>query len=482
MDTIVTLLRLFRAFLDWRVILDVILIAAILFFLYRTLLRLGTWKIVTGIFLAMVIFVVANVLDLKGINWIYSNLSQVAAIALIVIFQPELRKIFERAATLGGKKLDKSGPALAALYGDVAFVMAEQRRGGILVFPGRDPIKRWLTGGFDLNADPTTPIILSIFDINSPGHDGAVVIENGKLARYGVRLPISKSGRLSEDFGTRHHAAMGLSEVTDALVIVVSEERGTVKGFLDGRVKKIQDQKQLTQQIIDHWEKTASSAIEFPEYRKRRKLMPEMAISLALALVFYSTVIVGKMEIREKAVTVPVEYVAAPENLALRGDNPTEVRLQLAGPKSELDKINPGNLSVKIDLSQAKAGGQVFVVSKENIALPRGIKLVNANPSSIALSLEEIAEFEVEVQPQLVGTLPQGLELVSVESNPKQLRVLSPPTNASQRITIVTDPIYLENIKKSETLVRKVIAPPNVRPEGKQWPDIEVHITVRPKK
>jgi diadenylate cyclase len=210
--------------------------------------------------------------------------------------------------------------------------------------------------------------------------------------------------------------------------------------------------------------------------------MPEMAISLALALVFYSTVIVGKMEIREKAVTVPVEYVAAPENLALRGDNPTEVRLQLAGPKSELDKINPGNLSVKIDLSQAKAGGQVFVVSKENIALPRGIKLVNANPSSIALSLEEIAEFEVEVQPQLVGTLPQGLELVSVESNPKQLRVLSPPTDASQRITIVTEPIYLENIKKSETLVRKVIAPPNVRPEGKQWPDIEVHITVRPKK
>ena len=98
MDTLVSLLRLFRALLDWRVILDVILISAALFFLYRTLLRLGTWKIVTGIFLAMVIFIAANVLDLKGINWIYSNLSQVAVIALIVIFQPELRKIFEHAS------------------------------------------------------------------------------------------------------------------------------------------------------------------------------------------------------------------------------------------------------------------------------------------------------------------------------------------------------------------------------------------------
>jgi diadenylate cyclase len=138
-------------------------------------------------------------------------------------------------------------------------------------------------------------------------------------------------------------------------------------------------------------------------------------------------------------------------------------------------------LSVKIDLSQAKAGGQVFVVSKENIALPRGVKLVNANPSSISLSLEEIAEFEVEIQPQLVGTLPQGLELVSVELNPKQLRVLSPPIDASQKINIVTEPIYLESIKKNETLLRKVIAPPTVRPEGKKWPDVEVIIKVRPK-
>jgi len=481
LDTLVSLLRLFRALLDWRVILDVILISAALFFLYRTLLRLGTWKIVTGIFLAMVIFIAANVLDLKGINWIYSNLSQVAVIALIVIFQPELRKIFERAASLGGKKLDKTGPALAALFGDAAFVLAQKRRGAIIVLPGREPVKRWLGGGFDLYAEPSLPLILSIFDPNSPGHDGAVVFRNGKLAHFSVRLPISKTGRLSEEFGTRHHAAMGLSEVTDALVIVVSEERGTVKTFLNGIIRQVNDESELAEQIWSHWQTAASSGIELNEYRKQRHLIPEMAISLALALVFYSTVIISKMEIREKSFTVPVEYIAAPENLALRSDNPTEIKLQLAGPKSDLDKITPANLSVKIDLSQAKAGGQVFVVSKENITLPRGVKLVNANPSSIALSLEEIAEFEVEIQPQLVGTLPQGLELVSVELNPKQLRVLSPPGDANQRINIVTEPVYLESIKKSEKMVRKLIAPPNVQPKGKKWPDVEVNITVRSK-
>jgi diadenylate cyclase len=298
LDTLISLLRLFRALLDWRVILDVILISAALFFLYRTLLRLGTWKIVTGIFLAMVIFVAANVLDLKGINWIYSNLSQVAAIALIVIFQPELRKIFERAASLGGKKLDKTGPALAALFGDAAFVLAKNRRGAIIVLPGKEPVKRWLTGGFDLYAEPSLPLILSIFDPNSPGHDGALVFRNGKLAYFSVRLPISKTGRLSEEFGTRHHAAMGLSEVTDALVIVVSEERGTVKTFFNGLVKKIDDQAELAEQIWSHWQTAASSGIELNDYRKQRNLIPEIAISLVLALVFYSAVIVSKIQSR----------------------------------------------------------------------------------------------------------------------------------------------------------------------------------------
>jgi len=480
-DTLISPLRLFRSLLDWRVILDILLIAAVLYFLYRTLLRLGTWKIVTGILLAMALFIVANILDLKGINWIYSNLSQVAVIALIVLFQPELRKVFERAASLGGKKLDKSGPALAALYGDAAFTLAEHRRGAILVFPGRDPIKRWLTGGSELNADPTLPLILSIFDPNSPGHDGAVVVDNSKLERYGVRLPLSKTGRLSNEFGTRHHAAMGLSEVTDALVLVISEERGEVTIFLDGLAKKPMDRQETAEQILSHWQKTASSAIELYEYRKRRNLIPEIAISLTLALAFYSTVVISKMEIREKAVTVPIEYISAPENLALTGDNPTEIKLHLTGPKSDLDEVKPSQLNVKIDLSKTKAGRQVFVVAEENIQLPRSVKLLNATPSSLSLSLEEIVESEVEVQPQLVGTLPKGLELVSVEVTPKKIKVLSPAGGTEERANLVTTPIYLESIKEDVTLVRKIIAPPNLRPRGKKWPEIEVSIHVRPK-
>ena len=91
---------LIQQFFDWRALVDILLMSASLFFLYRTLQRLGTWGIAAGILIAIVVYLLASILDLKGIEWIMGNLSQVAVIALIIIFQPELRKIFERAASV----------------------------------------------------------------------------------------------------------------------------------------------------------------------------------------------------------------------------------------------------------------------------------------------------------------------------------------------------------------------------------------------
>jgi YbbR domain-containing protein len=153
----------------------------------------------------------------------------------------------------------------------------------------------------------------------------------------------------------------------------------------------------------------------------------------------------------------------------------------LTGPKSNLDAINPGNLSTRIDLSRALAGRQVFVVSQNNVVLPKNVRLVGASPPSIALSLEEIVEIEVAVQPQLVGTLPRGLELVSVEVEPKQVKILAPTGETVQKINLMTEPIYLESIKKDAKFSNKIVAPPNVQPAGKKWPDVEVVIKVRSK-
>ena len=472
-------LVLIKAMLNWRTALDIFLMAAGLFFLYRTLLRLGTWRIVVGILAAIGLYLIASFLNLKGIEWIFGNLSQVAAIALIVIFQPEIRKIFERAVSVRRSETGDREDALSKIAADSLWTMSRQRRGAIVVFPGKEPIDEWLSGGFKLDAKPSSPLIMSIFDPNSPGHDGALIIQNGKFRRFGVRLPVSQSSRLPEEYGTRHHAAMGLAEVSDALIIVVSEERGRVSFFKNGRFRMATDPEQISKKIITHWKETASYFTNIPDRETRWKLLPQMLASLIVAVFFWSTLIVAQGEMLEKIIAVPLEYTAPPANLMLIGDKQKEVRLHLAGPRSDLDSINLSQINVKVDLSKASAGKQTFPITADNIRLPRDVKLLDVVPSGVELTLAEIEEREVPIKPQLIGKLPNGLKILDLKIIPPKVKVLSPAAVGKDNVvSIITTPIYLESIYSDTSVFCKIIAPSAFQPADKRWPDVEMQIKV----
>jgi uncharacterized protein (TIGR00159 family) len=472
-----------REMFNWRVTLDILLIGTALFLIYRTLRRLGTWRILAGLLIAIVLFVTARMLDLRGIVWIYSNLSQVAVVALIVIFQPELRKMFERFASFARKRTSSVGQDLSNMVSDAVFGLAQQRRGAILVFPGKEPITEWMSGGIILNGDPSSSLIMSIFDPHSPGHDGALIIKSGKLSSFGVRLPLSKRRTLSEEYGTRHHAAMGLSEVSDAFVVAVSEERGVVSAFHDGRMRRVQEKNALNSRIVTHWQNTASYPFLALREGKKRTLVSELGLSLVLAFLFWFSVIFAQTEMVERVFSVPVEYVATPSNVALVGNKPTEVKLHLSGPKSDLDVASLSHPAVRIDLSKVEPGEQEFVVTDKDLSLPRNVKLLDAEPSAFVLTFGKIQEREVPVKPQFVGKPPHGLGIIAVEVNPKTVYILSPEDeNEKKEMTLMTTPIYLDSIRESTKLFCKIIAPPNAQPAGKRWPDVEVTITVEYRK
>ncbi len=473
------ILVLIRALLSWRAVLDIFLIAAGLFFLYRTLLRLGTWKIVAGIVVAMAIFFVASFMDLKGIEWIFSNISQVAVIALIVLFQPELRKILEQTASVKRSEPRDLDEKLSHLVVDALLKLAQQRRGAIVVFPGKEPIQEWLSGGFIVDANPSFPLIMSIFDPNSPGHDGALIITNGKFSRFGVRLPVSQSSKLPEEYGTRHRAALGLVEKSDALVFVVSEERGSLSKFHKGRMRQVSDREEMVKKIISHWKDTTSYPVVFPKGKARFPVFLQIFASLSLAVFFWSTLFLSQGETMEKIVTVPVEYTASSPNLTLVGNKAEEVRLHLSGPKSALDSVSPSHTSVIIDLSKALPGKQSFIITRENIHLPKDINLLDVSPSSFELTLAKIVEKELAIKPQLVGKLPDGLKIRSLVVTPEKVKVLSPASDEMDKlISLTTTPIYLNNIYEDTTIYCKIVALPAVQPKEKRWPDVMVMITL----
>jgi uncharacterized protein (TIGR00159 family) len=463
--------------LSWRAALDIALMAAGLFLLYRTLVRLGTWKIATGILAAVGIFLMARFLDLRGIEWVFGNFSQVAVVALIVIFQPELRKVFERAVSMRSSRTRDPGDVVSRLIAYTLFVLARKRQGALVVFPGREPIQEWISGGYPLDARPSIPLLRSIFDPHSPGHDGALIVEKGRFTRLGVRLPVSKSQQLDNEFGTRHHAAMGLAEKSDALTVLVSEERGQVSVFFKGKMHPIEEADDLVRAIIDHWKETATYPFGIPKGRMGRALVSQILASLALSIVLWSTLIIAQGEQLEKMLTVPVEFTASPSNLTLVGDKAKEVRLHLSGSRSDLDLVDPSNLRAKIDLSKAAAGKQTFIITADNFRLPRGVSLLDVVPASIELSLAELVEREIVIKPQLLGKLPSGNMLKSIDLQPSRVKVLAAP-EAKVLTTITTTPIYLENFENDTVIYCKIIAPPVLHPVDKRWPDVKVTITL----
>lgn len=474
-------LLIIKELLAWRSMVDVFLIAAGIFVLYRTLRRLDTWKIVGGILVAMTVFLISYFLDLNGIKWIYINLSNVFIIALIVIFQPELRKIFERAVSVRRSEMIGSAEEFSQMIVEALFTLARQRRGGIIVLPGKEPIHDLVSGGYPLDAKPSLPLIMSIFDPNSPGHDGALIITGGRISQFGVRLPVSQSSRLPNSYGTRHHAAMGLAESTDSMVLVVSEERGRVSIFHRGEMALADSTEETADKILKHWKNISSLPFAVILRENRRTVLSQMTASLALAVLFWSTIVVAQNEPVERMVTVPIEYSSSTNELVLVGEREDEIQLFLGGTKSSLDALHLSDMSVKVDLSRFKPGTQSFFITSKSIRLPKGVRLLEAIPSSVDLTLAAITEHWASVTPQMVGNLPSGFMIDSITIKPDKVKVLSPsPDGARNAITVTTTPIYLESINKQTRILCNIIAPQTIQPADRRWPDIEVTIHVNP--
>jgi DNA integrity scanning protein DisA with diadenylate cyclase activity len=466
--------------LDWHAPVEILLIGLGLYLLYRNLSAMGAWKIALGILLGLAVFVAARILEFRGIEWILSRFSGVALIALIVLFQPEIRRLIERAVSFRRGERERGEPQLSSLLADLLFNLAGKAWGAIIVLPGREDIAKWTSTGVLLGAKPSFPLLASLFDPSSPGHDGAVVVDNGVATAFGVRLPLSRGGGLSKDLGTRHHAALGLSQVTDALVLVVSEERRVVSAFLYGKLVPVTSKEELVREIHEHWERTASGGPRTPAPWRRRLLSRPLLGSLVVATLFWLAIVPQQGEELEMSLQVPVEYTAAPSHLSLSGERADSARLLVSGEAAKLSRIDPSSLRLRVDLSAVKPGRQLMPLTSEGIDLPPGVNLIDVEPSSLALDVSLLIEKELPVRPQLIGAPAEGFTLETAEVRPRTLRVLLPEGESGAPVEILTAPIHLTGVAGPTRVISRVVIPPGVRLNADRWPDVVVILSVRP--
>lgn len=225
-------------------IIDIILVAVLIYVAIGLIRRTNTTRLARGIVFIILALWLSDLLKFRMINSLLKTTVELGFIALVIIFQPELRRLLERMGS--GRFVYFFGGGTAPLTLDTVVTqtvlacasMSDSRTGALIVFERAISLNEQMSTGTIVNADVTSELLRNIFFVKAPLHDGAAIIREDRLAAAGCMLPLSQNASLSSDLGMRHRAGIGMSEHSDAVVVIVSEETGSISVAMDGMLKR----------------------------------------------------------------------------------------------------------------------------------------------------------------------------------------------------------------------------------------------------
>ena len=474
------LLELFSNF-GIRDFIDILIISV---FIYTVLIWF--WKttsrfVFIGITMLGLVYILARQFQLYLTVYLLQGFFAILLIALVVIFQEDLRLFFERLATWGFMKKRKQAVyayQVMDVLGQTVPTLMKKRFGALIVLRGNDHLDRHLKGGIPLDGRLSGPLLESLFDPHSDGHDGAVIIEDDRVSKFGCHLPLSLDGEKIGNRGLRHTAAIGLTERSDALCVVVSEEREAVSLAREGLLRKIDNMEELKDTVRQFYRRQAPEKEEwsFRQWIRQNTWQKVMAVVLAFGLwVVFTT----PGESIRKDFTVPLVYRNIPVDWILEEPVPKESKVTLEGGAQAFSLINPDSFKIILDMTDLKEGKQFVGLHESQIKLPSNLTLVRFDPQRIPLSAKKLGFMDGIVKVQTTGDLPGGLLLRKITVQPEVVPVLA-PVNGKKSIRILTEPVNLGEITTTTKVKPKLVLPPDTRFTEATPPSVEVTIEVAP--
>lgn len=234
-------------------VIDILVIAVIIYYLIVLVRETRAVQLIKGFAAILILAQLSNLFNLYTVNWLLSNLLTAGFILVIVVFQPELRRAFERLGRsqgwisnlVGAHPEDEKKRAGDEEIIRAAMSLSRQKIGALIVMEGRTGLSDIAESGTAVDALISAELLINIFIPNTPLHDGAVLVRNDRVMTAGAFLPITQNRNLDRELGTRHRAALGISERSDALVVVVSEETGSISICQDGEIMRHLDEESL---------------------------------------------------------------------------------------------------------------------------------------------------------------------------------------------------------------------------------------------
>lgn len=348
--------------------------------------------VLTGILIIGAVYLLATQFGLRVTTLILQGFFAVILVAVIVIFQEELRRFFEQVAVWSLNPNTRRRP-VGSFRAEVEILvrtltdLARERIGALVVIRGKDPIARHLEGGVDLDGELSEPLLKSLFDPHSIGHDGAVVIEQGRVHAFSCHLPLSKDFRQLQHSGTRHAAALGLAERTDALCLVVSEERGELSYARDGELKVLLGAEELNALLEQFYQGAAPRRDARPWRGLVRKNSKEKALAVVLSIILWF-VLVHESKSVQRSFSVPVECTSLPQHLMVADIQPPQVEVILSGARRNFYFLDERKIRLVLKLFDARPGLKTITLSESNLAFPRGLSLEYIEPRQVTVHMK----------------------------------------------------------------------------------------------
>jgi diadenylate cyclase len=369
-------------------IVDILIMTFLVYQLYSWFKNSKALQVVIGLLVLGVIYFVTKNLGLFMTSWILQELGTVLLVLLIVVFQAEIRQALYRLSLLRNLfDRQESGVQVDLLeLSSAVFSLASQRTGALVVFQREELLDESIQHGVPMDALLSAPLIASIFHTGSPLHDGAVLIRDGRVALASCHLPLSVNAEVPQHLGTRHRAALGLSERSDAAIVVVSEERGEVSLSLEGELHRIRSQAELHKRLTGLLQPLSREAQRVGlATRLFANFWPKLAI---FVVVVASWLLITFRQGEIFTITAPVTYHNLPESLTLTRSNLEEVDLQLKSYSNLVASPKDLDIVIDIDLSGVREGANSIPILMENIKLPPGLVVASMERSVVRVTAQ----------------------------------------------------------------------------------------------
>ncbi|MEJ2101248.1 MAG: diadenylate cyclase [Desulfobacterales bacterium] len=373
----------------WRDIVDILFLTVVVYQLYVWFRETRALRVIIGLVVLGGIYSIAKLWDLFLTTWVFQILWQVLLILLLILFQSEIRQVLEKVSPMRYLRSRRRGfkKTFAKELSQTLFELAAERTGALIVLVRNNNPSEFIHAGQKIMALPDAALIKSIFNRLAPAHDGAIIINHDRITQMGCILPLSKNEELPEKYGTRHRAALGLSEITDAVCLVVSEERSEVASVVEGKIVTWKDPDALANNL---GELIGGPAIRVPTVKAFFKglFIKNWRTKLtALAMVTVAWVILASQQEAEITITTPVQLINLPAGLILGQGSTSTVDLSVSGRRSMIRDLRDQDVQVSVDLKGITEGRHLIKLTAKNIFSPFGVKIDQVAPQKIMVNL-----------------------------------------------------------------------------------------------